>query len=74
MEDKKLMKAFTESDMTDFATMWKSKGDLLRRLEDVVLYDATIELVESKREKELVKLVVKMQNDLMEAFFAVRKK
>jgi len=67
-----LMKEFSEADLNDFASLWKSKGKLLKRLEDAVIYQATVEHVESKREKELVKMVARMQNELLEGFFLQR--
>jgi len=66
------VRAFTDQEMSEFANIWKANGQMLKKLQDAVVYKATIDLVESKREKEIVEKVALMQNSLLEGFFDIR--
>lgn len=66
------IKAFTDLEMDEFAHMWKKYGRLLNRLSDAIIYKATVDLVESKREKEVVEQVAVMQNDMLQGFYDQR--
>ena len=68
-KEKVLVKAFSLPEKEDFATIWKNNSKLISRLEDAVVYYATIKYVENKREKELVEMVAKIQNGLMAKFY-----
>ena len=66
------MKSFDESDKNDFAEQWKKYGELNKRLVDGIIYSATIELVKSERDKEIIERVSKMQNEILEGFYIER--
>ena len=68
------VKAFTQQEMEEYAALWKAHGRILKRLQDAVVYKATVDLVESKREKEIVEAVAVMQNEILEGFYDIRNK
>jgi len=64
-----IVRTFSQEEMNAYAEQWKKYGVLNKRLVNTVIYDATISLCESKRDKEIIEKVAKMQNSILEKFF-----
>lgn len=75
MSDKpKIIRSFSSEDVSTFASIWKANGVLLDRLQAAVIYKAIYEIVESKRDREVIEKVAVMQNEMLEEFFKQRSK
>ena len=62
----------TDLEKSELAEMWKKYGKILRILENGILYTGIIEYVQSERDKEVIKALVSMQNDVLEGFYEER--
>ena len=67
------VEALTELEMSELADMWKRYGRVLKKLENGLIYTAIVDYVESKRDKDVIEKSIKMQNDVIEGFYNVRK-
>jgi hypothetical protein len=65
---------FDNEEIVEIITIWKKYSDLFDKIQKVSITQAILDDVENKREGDLVRKVIKYQNELMNEIFLMNER